>query len=425
MAAFVVCVVVAASRQEAALADELIPLPPVDSSPVDLPPVDEILQLPEVDWGLPADSQTYVIAEAVAFQRDNQSADVPLVNDILADDTVLSVGGLNAPTAYGVRAFIGVRRPDALGYEVGYLGVYGMGITRTLTGPASLQIAGPLAGLVPLPFGDGDRVEATYSSMFQSAEFNLFKGCCSDDDRGCIDWLGGFRYANLNEQADLAFTCCTTAPTGAIGSSYNVQTSNNLFGGQFGGRASRWWGNWGLEGWAKTGVFANVQNQSQAPIVDPANPGPPFREARSVNGVEPAMLADLNLSVAYRISERIYLRVGYNALWVGNVALAPEQWDFNGGPESGTVLSGIRGTASMQRPAAPTALDTRRQKQPAPCPICSSLAPARPEVCLARPNSPHKPNAFPPPEGPACPFGKAYFPAGFASSRTIDAELMQ
>lgn len=358
--------------------EEPVPLPSVDwgSSVESLPPPEAPRSTittawpewmgPKLDWEslrwdwnalseVPPGSTPYVIAEAVALQRNNEADNTPLVIDTLTNETVLSAGDLGLPVGYGVRAFAGLRRCDSWGYEAGYLGVYGMGTTRSAKGLENLQLAGPLASLVPLPFEAADRVEATYSSIFQSAEINIFKSCCIDGRSGqcadagacggicCIDWLGGFRYMNLTEQAGLTFTCCTTEPVGPFTSSYDVQTSNNLFGGQFGGRASRTWGNWAVEGWAKAGVFANVQEQSQAPILDPANSGAIVREARSASGVQPAMLADLNLSVVYRISRVCGLRVGYNALYVGNVALAPDQWDFGTSATSGTGLAGNGG----------------------------------------------------------------------------------
>lgn len=383
--AIAVCALIAMLWQPSLRGEQPIPLPPVDAANAveALPPPSAAAEkAPEegwswpdwagstidwssFDWGwqgfprLAPGSTTYVVAEMVAFQRDNQSNDVPLVTDTLTGETVLSVGDLEAAMAYGARAFVGVKRCDSWGMEAGYLGVYGMNSTRTLTGFENLQLAGPLAGLVPLPFEAADRVEATYSSIFQSGEINIFKSCCQTGRGGgdacdaaacgnecggcCIDWLGGFRYVNLSEQAGLTFTCCTESEVGPFTSSYDVQTSNNLFGGQFGGRASRTWRNWAVEGWAKAGVFANLQNQSQAPILDPLNPGTPARDARSASGVEPAMMADLNLSVIYRINRVFGLRVGYNALWVGNVALAPDQWDFGASADSGTGLAGNGG----------------------------------------------------------------------------------
>lgn len=324
---------------------------------------------PSVDWnafsrdwpgipGLGPGSTHYAFAEMVAFQRDNQAQNVPLVTDTITNDTVLSVGDLDVPMAYGVRAFVGARGCGSWGWEAGYLGIYGMGTSQMLSGPENLQLAGPLAGQV-FPFAAAEHVDATYTSTFHSGEINIFKSCCQSGRCGrtgcesdpcgdtcggcCIDWLGGFRYVNLTEQAGLTFTCCTTQPSGPYIASYDVQTTNNLFGGQFGGRASRTWSHWAVEGWAKAGVFANVQHQAQGPVIDPIDPSGPRSDRRYGSGVDPAMLADLNLSVVYRISDVFGLRVGYNALWVGNISLAPEQWNFNTSPAdagSGLVSHG-------------------------------------------------------------------------------------
>ncbi|MFM8733707.1 MAG: hypothetical protein ACKOC8_00700, partial [Pirellulales bacterium] len=278
-------------------------LPPVEPSPTaERSPPAEASHPPEPETSIPTPLHrdldrvfaptTYAIAELLVFQRDNQANDVPLVTDALTANTVLSVGDLDSAMAYGARAFVGVRRRDAIGFEAGYLGVYGMQASRTVTGFENLQLAGPLSSLVPLPYGAADQAQATYSSSFQSVEVNAFSSCCPGracsgsgcdaaacGDSCCIDWLGGIRYANLAEQAGLLFTCCTTEPVGPFTSSYDVQTANNLVGGQFGGRASKTWRAWAVEGWAKAGVFANIQSQSQAPIIDPINPGTPARTA--------------------------------------------------------------------------------------------------------------------------------------------------
>ena len=317
--------------------------------------VDGMLPLPSVaeesfrELGIGGCRTYYAFAEVLAFQRDNEACNMPLVLNTVSGGTVLSVSDLNPAMALGGRAFVGVREAGSWGYEAGYFGVYGMTAQQSLAGAENLQLAGPLAPLV-LPFSGADTVDVTYVSNINSAEFNIFKSCCnaagctSDpcndgcDDGCCIDWLGGFRYVSVEEQAGMTFTCCTTEPLGPFTSSYNVQTSNNLFGGQFGGRARQDWKNWAVEGWAKTGVFANLQSQSQGAILDPTGSGTVVRDARSSSGVAPAMMADLNLSVIYRISRVWGIRAGYNAIWIGGVALAPNQWDFSTATDAGTTL---------------------------------------------------------------------------------------
>ena len=400
-ATLAVCAALAIATCRATRAQEVLPLPPVELPPVTqpLPPPDgrgekatepgaasretptttpttpdvatdaptfswpdwpewPDWQAPSFDWNpwldwddfhtLGPGATAYAFAEAVAFQRDNQSADVPLVIDTITGEPVLSVGQLLSPVSYGVRAFVGERARDGWGWEAGYLGVYGMASSQTVSGPGSLQLAGPLANQV-FPFFDAENVVATYSSTFQSGEFNLFRSCCRPGPKAnacggcCIDWLGGFRYVNLTEQAGMTFTCCTTEPLGPYTSVYDVTTSNNLVGGQLGGRVSRTWRNWAVEGWAKAGVFANVQNQSQGPVVDPLDPTQPRPDRRYGSAIDPAMLADVNVSLVYRINRTFGVRVGYSALWAGNVALAPNQWNFGTATDAGMGIVGHGG----------------------------------------------------------------------------------
>lgn len=349
------CAWFALSVAAVALADEPLGLPPLqfgsgfESAP-DFAgstgrPSSCITPLPDVAV-CAARSWRYASVEVLAMQRDNQSCDRPLVIDTASNQTALSTSDLNPGVALGGRAFYGHYGESGWGWEAGWLGIYGMNASQTLPGNETLQLAGPMASALQIPYGAADVVVADYTSMINSGELNIFKSCCQsrgDPCGGCrggcvIDWLGGFRYFNIAEQADLAFTCCTMEPSGPFASSYGVETSNNLIGGQCGGRASRTWRRWAVDGWAKTGVFANLQSQSQAPIFDPSNPDIPYRDARSSNGVAPAMVADLNLSVAYRLTDVFALRAGYNAIWIGGVALAPNQWDFDNSADAGKNL---------------------------------------------------------------------------------------
>ena len=48
------------------------------------------------------------------------------------------------------------------------------------------------------------------------------------------------------------------------------------------------------------------------------------------------MIADLNVSTIYRLTDVWGIRAGYNLIWLGGVGLAPNQFDFSGS----TVASG-------------------------------------------------------------------------------------
>ena len=43
---------------------------------------------------------------------------------------------------------------------------------------------------------------------------------------------------------------------------------------------------------------------------------------------ETAFVGDINLSAIYRLSDVWGIRAGYNTIWIGGVALAPDQFTF-------------------------------------------------------------------------------------------------
>lgn len=303
-----------AFRGAAVRADECIPLPPVDEA-----------------------IGRYAFFDVLGFQRDNEAVQRPLVNDSVTGNPLLTAGDLAATMGAGSRLFVGTRSADCWGCEAGYCGVYGMTAISQLAGDGNLAIAGPINQQV-LPFSDADTVRTTWVSSLNSAEFNGFYSRVSGGS--FIDFLGGFRYLNLEEQATMAFTCCKTAPTGPLTSDYSTQTSNNLFGGQIGARARRSWDFWALEGWAKAGVFGNLEGQSQAPIIDPSGVATVVRPALSSRGTEMAFVGDVNATLVYRFTPSWGVRFGYNLLWIDGVALAPNQWDFTTNADAGTALVG-------------------------------------------------------------------------------------
>ena len=99
-----------------------------------------------------------------------------------------------------------------------------------------------------------------------------------------------------------------------------------MFGAQVGGRA-RWnWERWAVECWGKAALLGNAQRQFQDPLVSAEDAL--LRPARSSTGATPGMIADLNVSTIYRLTEVWGIRAGFNTIWLGGVALAPNQFDF-------------------------------------------------------------------------------------------------
>ena len=119
-------------------------------------------------------------------------------------------------------------------------------------------------------------------------------------------------------------------------SSYDISTENYLYGLQMGGRLRRTWRYWAVEFTGKAGVFLNDASQSQMATDFPND----FvvRELTGSHGQNVAALGELGVSLIRPITDVWSLRIGYQALGVGGLALAPNQLDFNVAPASGSEL---------------------------------------------------------------------------------------
>lgn len=291
--------------------------------------------------------ESYAVFDVLFMQRDNTTNDGPLVLDGDTLATAIATPDLQFPTAPGIRALYGQHGPEGLGWEVGYLGVYGMFADASAAGNANLEIAPPLSGEVA-SLRNASAARATYASALNSAEANvLLTERCFHRPRlsgyaaechPCVftvDWLAGFRWAGLDEQAALAFGGSPTALT----TGYAVRTSSNLFGGQLGVRGRADWQDWAVEGWAKAALAGSVLAQSQDPIVD-AITGDVYRSARGSRTDTPGGIFDVGATLVYRLSDTWGIRVGYSMLWLTGVALAPDQFAFASDTRAGTRLDG-------------------------------------------------------------------------------------
>ena len=302
------------------------------------------------------DERSYAVFDALFLQRDNAAIERPLVVDTTDPGTTLvSAGDPAATIGTGARLIYGNYGDDDLGWEGGYLGVWNMRSDRRATSATDSLVAGNVA------FGKqtgltGSDARTTDSASINSVElnavwhrydggFNRRSGRaaqrCDGYDGGLLDWLGGFRWVNLEDAATLAVT-----PTGAPqASTYSARTSSNLFAGQVGVRGRMAFERWAVEGFSKIGIAGTALSQSQS-LFDAFASEAPLRQPQSGTAVGMGMVADMNLTAVYRIDDVWGLRVGYNLLWLTGVALAPDQWNFSTSQAAG-VGSGVTGTGSM------------------------------------------------------------------------------
>lgn len=286
--------------------------------------------------------EPYATVDALFLQRDNEASERPLVLNSDTAQPAIGTADLRFPVAGGVRAFVGRHGCGEHGWELGYLGIYGMSADAVATGDANLEIAPQLSSKVASLAG-ASLARATSGSVINGAEANLLatsvhmhrpqiNGYAADrvPHVATIDWLAGFRWAGLEEQAAITLTTPGAAP-----SQYGVRATSNLFGGQLGVRGRIDWERWALEGQGKAAVAGVSLSQSQAPIVD-AFSGDQYRTARGGATAGVGGIFDWNVAVVRRIDDVWSIRAGYTMLWLTGVALAQDQFDFTTDTLAGT-----------------------------------------------------------------------------------------
>jgi hypothetical protein len=306
--------------------------------------------LPAGETPFVQDERSYAVFDALFLQRNNAAIDRPVVVDSTAPGVpVISAADPTSTIGTGARLLYGNYGEDDLGWEVGYLGVYAMTAARVATSAGgSLEVPdGVFAGQTGLVNGFAARV--TDNSSINSIELNLvwheYDGGynrrsgrpwqrCEGYDGGHVDWIGGFRWANLQDAAVLSI------PPGSSpqSSTYSVDATSNLFAAQVGTRGRMAFEQWAVEGWMKIGIAGTTLSQSQT-MYD-ALSTTPFRQPQASDTVGMGMVADMNLSAIYRFNDVWGLRIGYNLMWLTGVALAPDQFDFTPSQTGGTNLNG-------------------------------------------------------------------------------------
>jgi hypothetical protein len=252
---------------------------------------------------------------------------------------VLNTNELDFSMEPGLRVLVGYR-PDPCGplgccsaLEFSYFGIYGWDDSIAAAGDQNLAIPGTL-GLVANNFLFADEIRADYRSRLNNVEANCIKSCCID----CctqVDFLLGFRFLALDEDFSLTGTDVLEGT-----SSYDISTSNYLYGLQMGGRMTRRMQLWSLQFTGKGALFLNDAEQSQI-VTDFPNAPDAFvhRHVSGVSGTSAAMLGEVDLTLVRRITNVWSARLGYNVMGLGGLALAPNQLDFTVTPTSGTALA--------------------------------------------------------------------------------------
>jgi hypothetical protein len=151
-------------------------------------------------------------------------------------------------------------------------------------------------------------------SQLQDAELNLRYTVPMPHECLTAKFIVGLRYININEQFDY-YTVAPTQLRRSVGVLPTTRTRNDVFGPQIGGdfyfySCPQCWIYLGIKG-----AVCNNRVEQIGTMTD------------SASGNVTSFIGDLDLSLLWQITPRWLVRLGYQSLWINNIAMAARNID--------------------------------------------------------------------------------------------------
>lgn len=262
----------------------------------------------------------------------------------LADGRQLTTGDAAATWPGGVELrvgrWFGERQRQAL--EVVYWGGYGIGSSAglsaappTITAIPQPQFPGVTVGGVPatLWLDDASAQELGRTDLVNNVEINWI---LAGGERPEFPprsqslhfaWLAGFRFFQVGDTLSLATTAADPAAGALL---FQVATNNNLLGGQLGARLDwRFAERWRIDVVPKFMIAGNALTNTTT-LSGPGGTPALFAGGIPVDvhatGSVFSWLGSLDAAVAWDITDRWTLSIGYRLVGVGDIAQADGQW---------------------------------------------------------------------------------------------------
>jgi hypothetical protein len=269
----------------------------------------------------------YVSSDAIAMQRifSGLGAASILVPSATAAQTIaLSQKDLDDPFQAGVRLMVGHTFDDSP-YQVEASYYW---LSAWDTSAQASDAAGKLNSPFTTPFGiavnpivdENTFVQIHQVSRLESGDINLKCALPLPEGDPTIVLLFGVRHVGIREEFD--YSSLPSLNPNPV--SVHAHTNNNLWGPQIGGVVD-----YGRQDtWIHVeGKFAFCNNDANRDLDADAN-GVNVTHPHVSNNAT-ATVADVNASVVWRPTAALTAKIGYQALWVDQVALAGRNYEFD------------------------------------------------------------------------------------------------
>ncbi len=183
--------------------------------------------------------------------------------------------------------------------------------------PVNIPVAPALINTAP-PSVASDTASLFYTSELRTAELSLRRTVVPG-----ANIMAGFRYVEFDESLRMDLALAGVPATAAF------NTTNNLYGFQVGGDALiiRHCRRLRVDGFAKAGVYWNEAEANTAFTGPGAVLGPAFGSAEDERA---AFLYEAGVFAGYNVTRHLAVRVGYQVMFLDNVATASSQVSSTG-----------------------------------------------------------------------------------------------
>ena len=273
----------------------------------------------------------YFRSDALVLRRDVRHT-VPVA--AIDGNIVLSAGDLDQPFQAGGEFLIGHTFGDTpFSVEFSYFALAEWdesGAVRDASGELDSPFTNFGSNPLGAAFDSKYLVDIHETSQLQNGELNLMCVLPTPPSGLTSSFIFGLRYMRVGE----LFGYSSGGVAAPVNISVATQTRNELLGPQIGGlfefyAGNRYWVNFAIKG----AICNNSARQTTAVSFDCVYQG---QSPLQRGGSGTSYVADFALTAIWRMTPHLTSRIGYQAIWVGDIAVAAENFS----PDYTTLTNG-------------------------------------------------------------------------------------
>jgi hypothetical protein len=291
--------------------------PAAELVPVPVPP------LPSNVWSVSIDAlfleRSVGSSMPLGYTYYNTPGPLQFVDRLYSDDAAF-------PLAAGMRLEVSGKLDNNVTLAATYWGLQQWSVGRTIYADPyqdTVLAYSPYLQLPTLLYGLDNWLGYSYSSQIENVELNALFRLSDYSPYWQINWLLGARYVYFADQ----FNLTGVDNLNSAGEQYGFDTTNNLIGAQTGLLFTYGWSRFQWDAGLKFGLMANLYQQHGSDLaMEPSGIPAGFTPAYFSNsGCGLSALFEISLGARFRLTDNLWLRLGYQFYDITGLALAPRQ----------------------------------------------------------------------------------------------------